>query len=122
MPDVTATEDTDELFNVEQKTKKNALEYMMSRANKRTFPALKPNDETRRFTKKDELYNEVVKIFREGSIDFPQSQSSSEGDYCVSVITNTMWYITNDHETINTAKIHYSNIGTMGSMTSRGRK
>ena len=66
MPDVTATEDTDELFNVEQKTKKNALEYMMSRANKRTFPALKPDDETRRFTKKDELYNEVVKIFPRG--------------------------------------------------------
>ena len=85
----------------------------MSRANKRTFPALKPGDETRRFTKKDELYNEVVKIFRERSIDFPQSQCSSEGDYCVSVITNVLWYITNDHKTINTATKHYSNSGTI---------
>ena len=54
-----------------------------------------------------------MKIFVERKIDFPVSagvKSSKVADYCVAVITNALWYVTNDHHTINNARKHHSSI------------
>ena len=78
----------------------------MTSSKKRSFPNLKSDKDGNRFTRKDELHNEVAKIFRERKFDFHDSKVSTDGDYCVSVITNVLWYITNDHNTINNACKH----------------
>ena len=86
---------------------------MMKNANKRVLPTSKHDDENNRVTRKDELSKEVVKIFVERKIDFPVSagvKSSKEADYCVAVITNALWYVTNDYHTINNARKHHSSI------------
>ena len=75
----------------------------MTSSKKRSFPNLKSDKDGNRFKRNDELHNEVAKIFRERKTDIHDSKVSTDCDYCVSVITNALWYITNDHNTINNA-------------------
>ena len=63
--------------------------------------------------RKDELFNMVVEIFILRRVDFLVNSKAKktevetkEGTYCVNVITNALWYITNDHETINNSHKH----------------
>ena len=50
---------------------------------------------------KDELFNDLVKLFKTSRIDFSSTTVDSDGSYCLQVLTNALWYITNDHLTIN---------------------
>ena len=43
-------------------------------------------------------------------MDFPQKTVLSEGTYCVQVIANALWYITNDHLTVHEARKHSSGL------------
>ena len=79
--------------DVTQQPKKSAFDELMTSSMKRSFPNLKSDEDGNRFTRKDELHNEVAKIFRERKIDFHDSKVPTDGDYCVSVITNVLWYI-----------------------------
>ena len=90
-------------------TQKSAFNELMTSSKKRSFPNLKSDEDGNRFTRKDELHNEVAKIFRERKIDLHDSKVSTDGD-CVSVITSALWSITNDHNTINNACRHTQGI------------
>ena len=78
----------------------------MRNSKKRFFPTPKSSISSS-FNRKDELYNEVVSIFKNENIDFP---TSDEAYYCVSVLTNALWYVTNHHQTISDAQKHHPNI------------
>ena len=91
---------------------RDIFKEMMQSRNKRVYPAPKAED-GERFTRKDELFNEVVKIFEMRKVDFlvtPMETKSDEATYCVNVITKALWYITNDHDTINNAHKHHPTV------------
>ena len=71
----------------------NAFGELMRHSKKRFFPTPKSSISSS-FNRKDELHNEVVSIFKNENIDFP---TSDEAHYCVSVLTNALWYVTNHH-------------------------
>lgn len=53
--------------------------------------------------RKDELFNDLVKFFKTSRVDFSSTTVASDGSYCLQGLTNALWYITNDHLTINEA-------------------
>ena len=53
--------------------------------------------------RKDELFNYLVKLLKISRVDFSSTKVASNGSYCLQVLTNALWYITNDHLTINEA-------------------
>ena len=57
--------------------------------------------EVTNLNKKDELFNDLVKLFKTSRVDFSSTAVASSGSYFVQVLTNALWYITNDHLTIN---------------------
>ena len=57
----------------------------MTSSKKHSFPNLKSDEDGNRFTRKDEIQNEVTKIFRERKNDFHDGKVSTDGIYCVSV-------------------------------------
>ena len=75
---------------------RNALTELMQNSRKRCLPSPKPSDSSN-FNRKDELYNDIVSILKKEGVDFSWS---GEAHYCVSVLTNALWYITNHHITI----------------------
>ena len=53
--------------------------------------------------RKDELFSDLVKLFQISRVDFSSTTVASDGSYCLKVLTNALWYITNDHLTTNEA-------------------
>ena len=53
--------------------------------------------------RKDELFNGLVKLFKTSRVDFFSTIVAFEGSCCMQVLTNALWYIINDHLTINEA-------------------
>ncbi|XP_053389760.1 uncharacterized protein LOC128552729 [Mercenaria mercenaria] len=53
--------------------------------------------------RKDELYNDVVKLMTQKNLKMPKWSVSDEGEYVVQVITSALWCLTNHHLTINDA-------------------
>ena len=53
--------------------------------------------------RKDELFNDLIKLFKTSRLDFSFTTVASDGSYCLQVLTNALWYITNDHLTIHEA-------------------
>ena len=88
--------------------KTNAFSILMER--KRAFPEEKVPKTGDKLNRKDELFNDIVQSFKENRMDFPQKTALSEGTYCVQVITNALWYITNDHLTVHEARKHSSGL------------
>ena len=84
----------------------NAFGELMRNSKKRFFPTPKSSMSSS-FNQKEELRNEVASIFKNENIDFP---TSDEAHYCVSVLTNALWYVTNHHQTISDAQKHHPNI------------
>ena len=74
---------------------------------KRAFPELKGRKTGSNLYRKDELFNDIWQSFVENGMDFSKTTVSSEDSYCVQVLTNALWYITNDHMTINEARKHF---------------
>ena len=66
----------------------NAFGELMQNSKKRFFHVPKSSISSS-FNRKDELYNEVVSIFKNENIDFP---TFDEAHYCVSVLTNALGY------------------------------
>ena len=85
--------------------KRNAFDVLVQNSNKNK--RILPRPKSQLSNRKDELYNKVVEMFREEEINFP---STDEAHYCVSVISNALWYVTNHHETINNAQKHHPSI------------
>lgn len=54
-----------------------------------------------RLSRKDELYNDLCVDLMERGIDFPRE--SSDNSYILQVLCNTLWYMTNQHETLERA-------------------
>ena len=88
----------DTLTTAEKAPKKNAVSLMMSR--KRAFV---DENEGTNLNRKDELFNDLVKLFKTSRVDFSSPTLQSDGSYCLQALTNALWYITNDHLTINEA-------------------
>ena len=57
--------------------------------------------EVTNLNKKDELFKDLVKLFQTSRVDFSSTAVGSSGSYFVQVLTNALWYITNDHLTIH---------------------
>ncbi|XP_052807870.1 uncharacterized protein LOC128236679 isoform X2 [Mya arenaria] len=57
--------------------------------------------------RKDELYNDVVKLMVQRNLKMHKSSVADEGEYIVQVITNALWCLTNHHLTINDAAKTY---------------
>ena len=85
----------DTLKTAEKVPKKSAFSLVISR--KRTFIDEKKGTNLNR---KDELFNDLVKFFKTSPVDFSSPTVSSDGSYCLQVLTNAPWYIKNDHLTI----------------------
>ena len=88
----------DTLTTAKKVPKKNAFSLKMSR--KRAFVDEKNGTNVKR---KDELFSNLVKLFKTSWVDFLSTTVASNGSYCLQVLTNALWYITNDHSTINEA-------------------
>ena len=86
----------DTLTTAEKVPKKNAFSLMMSR--KRAFVHEKKGTN---LNSKDESFNDLIKLFKNSLVDFSSTTVGSDGSYCL--LTNALWYITNDHLTINEA-------------------
>ena len=70
---------------------------MMSK--KRAFVKKETN-----LNKKDELFNDLVKLLKTSRVDFSSTTAASDGSYCLEVLTtNVLWYNANDHLTISKA-------------------
>ena len=94
--------------------KKNAFSFLMGR--KRAYTEEKVPKTGEKLNRKDELFNDIAQSFKENKMDFPQETVLSEGAYCLQVLTNALWYITNDHLTINEARKHSSGLLTIPQM------
>ena len=53
--------------------------------------------------RKDELFNYLVKSFKIFRVDSFSTIVAFDGSYCLQMLTNAIWCITNDHLTINEA-------------------
>ena len=54
-------------------------------------------------SRKDELFNDLVKAFKISRVDPSSTTVAFDGSYCLQVLTNAIWCITSDHLTINEA-------------------
>ena len=70
---------------------------MMSK--KRAFVKKETN-----LNKKDELFNDLVKLLKTSRVVFSSTTAASDGSYCLEELTtNVLWYNANDHLTISKA-------------------
>ena len=54
--------------------------------------------------KKDELFNDLVKLLKTSRVVFSSTTAASDGSYCLEELTtNVLWYNANDHLTISKA-------------------
>ncbi|XP_014676567.1 PREDICTED: uncharacterized protein LOC106816458 [Priapulus caudatus] len=55
-------------------------------------------------SRKAEMYNILIDdYFKKRGLDFPRAVSTTEGAYFVQIISDALWYITNQHQVINDA-------------------
>ena len=82
--------------------RRTVIDALMGR--KRAFVEEKSGTNLNR---KDELFNDLARWFKTTGVGFPSyTVSSGDGSYCLQVLTNALWYITNDHLTMNEACQH----------------
>ena len=55
-------------------------------------------------SRKDELFNDLVKAFKISRVDPSSTTVAFDGSYCLQVLTNAIWCITSYHLTINEAR------------------
>ena len=54
--------------------------------------------------RKDESLINLVELFKTSQVDFSSTKVASDYSYWLQVVTDALWYITNDHLTINEAR------------------
>ncbi|WAQ96968.1 hypothetical protein MAR_029658 [Mya arenaria] len=60
--------------------------------------------------RKDELYNDVVEMCVSRDLKLHKSAVKDEGSYIIQVLTNALWYITNQHQTINDTSLRFKDV------------
>ena len=63
---------------------------------KRAYPAEKIGND-----RKQELFNDLLQYYRSNKLDFPALTANVEGKHCLDIVTDALWCITNNHQTIS---------------------
>lgn len=105
------TEIVDVNDDISKNVSKNAFSILLQSAKKRkrSYPSEKPAKNNR----KEELFNDLLRSFKSKQLDFPYMSANTEGRYCLDVLSNSLWYITNHHQTIEDRCKHVSGLITV---------
>lgn len=61
-------------------------------------------------TRNDELFNDLVDLLRDLGVGFHDTLADTDGRYIIQSFANALWYITNQHTTINDAACHKQDV------------
>ncbi|KAL5010544.1 hypothetical protein ScPMuIL_012849 [Solemya velum] len=83
-----------------------AFQVLMAGGRQKVSPKTSSAGLKHGISRKDEIYNKLVEnFFNARNLDFPRASSETDGGYFAQVLCNALWYITNQHSTINEASL-----------------
>ena len=59
---------------------------------------------------REELYNDLLRDYKSRQLDLPLMTAKTEGKHCLDILSSALWYITNNHQTIEDRCAHVSGL------------